>query len=181
MTLPFKSANVSDYVEFGNYSQSSNGDIQPIEWQVLAIEENKILVISKYCLEARRFDTTSNNWKNSEIRQWLNNDFYNKSFNEKDKKHITSFEGDNIFLLSLEEANKYFANNKARKCKATEYAVNNGAYVDSNGCSYWWLRTPSSNPNYTDIVFFVYRHGSFGNRYVYINKYVVRPSLWINL
>ena len=81
-------ANVGDYIKFGNYSQTANGDIQPIEWQVLAKEENKMLLISKYGLEARRFDGSSNDWINSEIRRWANNIFYNKAFNKNEKKYI---------------------------------------------------------------------------------------------
>ena len=97
-------------VEFGSYPQTANGDIQAIEWQILAKEENKMLVISKYAIEAKRFDVSSNDWKNSEIRQWLNGDFYNNAFSEQEKKNINSFNGDNVFLLSMEEASKYFAN-----------------------------------------------------------------------
>ena len=167
-------------VEFGSYPQTANGDIQAIEWQILAKEENKMLVISKYAIEAKRFDVSSNDWKNSEIRQWLNGDFYNNAFSEQEKKNINSFNGDNVFLLSMEEASKYFANNKERKCNATEKNKKNGAYVDAKGCSYWWLRSPSY-PNYSNIVAFVYRQGSFGYRYVYIAKYVARPTLWINI
>ena len=170
----------STSIKFGKYPQTANGDIQPIEWLVLAKEENKMLVISKYALDCKRFDGSSNNWKNSEIRQWANNDFYNKAFDDKEKKYINPFDGDNVFLLSKDEAEKYFVNDEARRCKATEYAVKNGAYVDAKGCSYWWLRSPSY-PNYSNIVAFVYRQGSFGYRYVYIAKYVARPALWINI
>ena len=87
-----------------------------------------MLVISKYGLEARRFDSSSNDWKKSEIRQWLNYYFYNKAFNFQEKKYIKPFNLsdvgtiDKIFLLSQEEAEKYFSNNKARKCKSTGYA-----------------------------------------------------------
>ena len=97
-------AKVSDYVKFGNYPQTSNGDIQPIEWHVLAKENDKMLVISRYGIEAKRFDSSSNNWKNSEIRKWLNGEFYNKAFTDQEKNSITSFNGDNVFLLSKEEA-----------------------------------------------------------------------------
>ena len=54
------SANVVDIVKFGNYQQTANGNIQPIEWQVLAKEENKMLLLSKYCLDCKRFDVISN-------------------------------------------------------------------------------------------------------------------------
>ena len=122
-SVSFKNAKVGDYVKFGNYPQTSSGGVQPIEWQVLARENNKMLVISKYGLEARRFDSfdsRSNNWSNSEIRKWLNGEFYNRAFTEQEKKLIKGssfFENlfgggvDKVFLLSKKEAEKYFANN----------------------------------------------------------------------
>ena len=180
----FANANVGDYVEFGNYPKSANGNIKPIEWQVLAREENKMFVISRYGLDCKIFDSSSNDWKNSEIRQWLNGDFYNKSFNENEKKYINSFylseagTTDNVFLLSKEEAEKYFANYEARKCKATKYAVKNGVWVATNGCSLWWLRSP--NPNNSRFVYYVYYDGFICNHFVCFDDRVVRPALWIN-
>ena len=175
--LALYSAKVGDYVKFGNYPQTSNGDIQPIEWQVLSKENNKMLVISRYGLESKRFDGSSNSWKNSEIRKWLNGDFYNKAFTDQEKNSISSFNGDNVFLLSKEEVEIYFANNGARKCKATDYAKKNGANVNSdNGCSWWWLRSPNYNfvcsVNFGGIIFcnFVCNYDG-----------VVRLALWINL
>ena len=202
-SVSFKNAKVGDYVKFGNYPQTSSGGVQPIEWQVLSRENNKMLVISKYGLEARRFDSSSNNWENSEIRQWLNGEFYNKAFSENEKKLIRnsgistkkvyrggflgfgkkeelSYTDDYIFLLSEEEAEKYFVNNEARKCKATEYAVKNGAYVADNGYSWWWLRSP--NFNYGNSVYYVNGDGDVLNDCYVISSYLLaRPALWINL
>ena len=191
-SVSFKNAKVGDYVKFGNYPQTSSGGVQPIEWQVLARENNKMLVISKYGLEARRFDSfdsRSNNWSNSEIRKWLNGEFYNRAFTEQEKKLIKGssfFENlfggvvDKVFLLSKEEAEKYFVNNEARKCKATEYAVKNGAYVVDNGYSCWWLRSP--NFNYGNSVYYVNGDGDVLNDCYVISSYLLaRPALWINL
>ena len=209
-------AKVGDYIKFGNYPQTANGDIKPIEWQVLEKENNKMLVISKYALEAKRFDSSSNNWANSEICKWLNVEFYNKAFSKKEKKIIKNssistivyekkkksvfFESllrkeetvksneltdDKVFLLSKEEAEKYFANDNARKCKATDYAVKNGAWVadsscgDSAGYSYWWLRSPY--PDDDDLVYYVDSNGNFRYYYVLNDYGVVRLAMWINI
>ena len=45
-----KNFKIADYIQFGNYPQTLQGDIKPIEWQILLIEDNKMLVISKYGL-----------------------------------------------------------------------------------------------------------------------------------
>ena len=183
---PFTNTNVGDYIKFGSYPQTSSGQEQPIEWQVLAKENNKMLVITRYGLEAKRFDNSSNKWKNSEIRQWLNGDFYNKAFSEDDKKYIKFSNlsdvgtSDNVFLLSREEAKKYFANNDLRMCKATDYAVKNGAWVDSDNACCWWLRSP--DPDFSNGVFRVRRAGDFSCYDVVSHAdTLVRSALWINL
>ena len=146
------------FIKFGSYPQTASGQVQPIEWQVLAKENNKMLVISRYGLETRRFDSSSDNWKNSEIRQWLNNEFYNKVFTDQEKKSVNlsnlSYFGtaDNVFLLGKEEAGKYFADDEKRKCEPTEYAKKNGADV-RNGYIWWWLRSP--DPNFSSNVYCV--------------------------
>ena len=188
---PFKNANVGDVVKFGNYPQTSNGQNQPIEWQVLSKKNNRMLVISRYGLDAKRFDSSSTNWWNSEIRNWLNGDFYNKAFTDQEKKSINLSNlsdvgtSDNVFFLSYDEAKKkkYFANDEARKCKATEYAVKNSAYVSGNGYSSWWLRS-----RYLGIYYGVYSvdiDGDIHISYSYVSgsnrNLLVRPALWINL
>ena len=176
-----------NYIKFGNYPQTLNDQNAPIEWQVLSIENNKMLVISRYGLDSKRFDSSSNNWANSEIRQWLNGEFYNKAFTEQEKMRINLSNlsdvgtSDNVFLLSKEEAKKYFANNNERKCKATEYAKKNGVYVNSaNDYGIWWLRSPHSD--YSNRVYNIISIGSVG-RYcgVHYSDCAVRPALWINL
>ena len=183
---PFTNAKVGEYIKFGSYPQTSNGDIKPIEWLVLSIENNKMLVISRYGLDAKRFDDDSNVWANSKIRKWLNGEFYNKAFTDQEKKYINLSNlsdvgtSDNVFLLSEGEAEKYFANKDETKCKATEYAVKNGAYVDiSNGYSIWWLRSPDP---LSDYVFSVNSDGGI-DCYCIVDgdNPLARPALSINL
>ena len=193
---PFKNARIGDYVKFGSYPQTSNGQVQPIEWQVLSIENGKMLVISRYGLDAKRFDPSSNVWKNSEIRKWLNGDFYNKAFTDQEKKYINLSNlsdvgtSDNVFLLSEGEAKKYFADDTARQCKATEYAVKNGAWVSNGGIfgggdrgkgySCWLLRSPY--PDDSCGVYFVNFGGYIVNfDIVNYGNILARPALWINL
>ena len=176
---------VGRYIKFGNYPQSANGATQPIEWQVLEKENDKMLVVSKYGLEARLFDSESNNWADSEIRKWLNGEFYNKAFTDQEKKSI-KFSNlsdvstiDNVFLLNKEEADKYFANDEKRKCKVTDYAMKNGAWVAGNDYSVWWLRSPYSNC--ISIVCLVDFNGCSLFSSVHFGDFLVRPALWINL
>ena len=185
----FKNVNVGDYIKFGSYSQTSSGQKQPIDWLVSAKENNKILVISRYGLDCKIFDSSSNVWANSEIRKWLNGDFYNNAFSADEKKSINLSNlsdvgtSDNVFLLSKQEAEKYFAYNNDRECKVTEYskkyAKRLGFYVwKDNGCGSWWLRYPTRY----DGLYYVMSYGGFydGCR-VDDDSMLARPALWINL
>ena len=181
----FENANVGDYVKFGRYPQRLEGEARPVEWRVLAIENNKALVISRYALDAMRFDPESNDWSKSEIRRWLNGEFYNSTFSGEEKARIKSFNQDNVFLLSREEAEKYFANSDARKCKPTSYAKAKGASEIDDFC-WWWLRSPY--PSISNRVYYVSNGGDVRyyvhniiNLDVYNYNGSVRPALWVNL
>ena len=170
---------VADYVTFGRYPQAAKGEVRPVEWRVLARKNNKALVISRYGLDAMRFDSESNDWSESEIRKWLNGEFYNSTFSGEEKARIKSFNQDYVFLLSRKEAEKYFADDDARRCKPTAYAKAKGADV-YEGCCYWWLRSPlpmlSSDVCFVDIDGFVHNYSSVHN-----DNGFMRPALWINL
>ena len=84
-----------NYIYFGSYPQGENGEIEPIKWRILSEENGEALLLSEYILDAHRFDKKSNNYKDSEIRKWLNNEFYNKAFNENEKQIILTTEVDN--------------------------------------------------------------------------------------
>ena len=179
---PFKGANVGDMVKFGRYPQTAAGDVQDIEWRVLAVEGDKVLAISRYGLDARRFDDESNDWESSEICGWLNGEFYEDSFNDDEKGVIASSDPGKVFLLSRDEAEGYFDFDMVRrKCEPTEYAKANGAAV-SNGCCYlWWLRSP--HPQSSIYVYYVGDDGViyYGGENFGYNGGSVRPALWINL
>ena len=179
---PFKGANVGDMVKFGRYPQTADGGVEDIEWQVLSVEGGKVLAISRYGLDAKRFDDNSNDWGKSEIHDWLNGEFYDGSFNDDEKGMIASSDPGKVFLLSNEEAEGYFDSNKDRKCKPTEYARANGAWVSEDGCCDWWLRSPYGS-NYVYCVDYI---GAVSSDIINIyddvcsNDVCERPALWIN-
>lgn len=58
-SIVFKICQVGDCVEFGTYEQdndASNGK-EAIEWLVLEVQNGKILIISKYGLDCRPYNT----------------------------------------------------------------------------------------------------------------------------
>ena len=194
---------VGNIIEFGAYEQdndTSNGK-ERIEWQVLAKEDNKILVISKYALDAKPYNTewVDATWETCTLRTWLNETFLDEAFSEAEQSMIQTTEvssdknpdysidpgnatNDKIFLLSIDEANKYFASDEARMCAPTAYAIANGAWTsEENGaviCSQW-LRSPGYDQHLAASVF----NGSvYSNGYeVNFSNVCVRPAMWISL
>ena len=69
-----KIAEVGDIVYFGAYEQdnnTSNGK-EDIEWIVLAKENGKVLVISKYALDCQEYNSTYTDvtWEACSLRTW---------------------------------------------------------------------------------------------------------------
>ena len=197
-----KVAKVGDYVFFGAYEQDNNtaNGKENIEWLVLEVKDGKALVTSKYALDCKPYNTsyTDVTWENCTLRRWLNNDFINAAFSAEEKSMIPTVTvsadnnpdystnpgnatQDQVFLLSVTEANKYFNSDSARQCEPTDFAVANGAYVNSNnGNCWWWLRSPGDDQSYAADVTYdgdVYERGSSVN----YDISAVRPALWIDL
>lgn len=173
-------------LKFGEY------DGQPIEWLVLKKEAGKALVISKYALEARAYDTTSISatWVSCSLRKWLNVDFINAAFSDDeqtlistemvidDESSMKSATQDKIFLLSFKEAHQYFSSNSARQCKPTNHAVAAGVSTSDIGTCCWWLR---SSADWGREIRSVLANGSIGGTDSDNSKRAVRPAMWINL
>ena len=193
---------VGETIEFGNYPQDKDGTEKPIEWIVMKNEGNQVLLLSKYVLDAKSYnegweDVT---WETSDIRQWLNTEFYTTAFNKAEKAKIqTSLikneddseygtnggndTEDKVFLLSEKEADTLFSNDDERIAKATEYAEKSGVYINESSeekGAWWWLRSPGYYSVYAAEV-----HGSgwvcrIGNDVDYSGG-GVRPALHLNL
>ena len=195
-----KIAKVGDYVVFGTYEQDNNASngTENIEWIVLEIKDGKALVISRYGLDSQRYHTnrTDITWETCSLRKWLNDDFINSAFSDKERAIIptatvaadknTKYDTDpgkatqdQVFLLSHPEVKRYFRSDVARQCVPTVYAVARGVYENGGGCN-WWLRSPGWEPYTTTYVVEdgdIYDTG--GN--VDGKILAVRPAMWIDL
>ena len=202
-----KEINIGDTYTFGSYEQdndTSNGK-EEIEWQILEKQDNKILIISKYALDCQQYNTeyTDVTWETCTLRSWLNRTFINDAFSESEKSMIadtkvTADENpnystnpgndttDKIFLLSINEVNKYFTTDDSRKCAPTYYAIEQGAYTSDSyttggkATCWWWLRSPGSSQFFASYVDAGGSVHDYGN-YVDDSSDCVRPALWINL
>lgn len=201
-----KSEQSNVYITIGKYEQDNNisNGREEIEWLVLDVKDNKVLVISKYGLDCQPFNTSQAEvtWENCTLRKWLNDDFLNKAFNDIERATIltvtvsvdkytnSSTESDittqdKVFLLSEIEADKYFTSREERICQATDYAVANGVGVSGiNGNCYWMLRSTNYNAVRSSVdVRGVDDFGNSGSSLSAVdsNFGAVRPALWIEL
>ncbi len=158
-----KDAEVGSVVLFGAYPQGriTNEKKDPIEWIVLEKDGSRLLLISKYALDAipyMRYDhyqtSTIVSWRTSLLREWLNSEFLSIAFDNAEirmlQRTMTYDEmsgmkiADRVFLLNVGEARTYFSTDESRKCLATQYALGYGAYRSSiDETCLWWLRTPA--------------------------------------
>lgn len=195
-------ANPGDTVLFGEYEQdnnTSNGK-EDVEWLVLEVKDGKALVVSKYALDCKQYNTSNTDvtWETCTLRKWLNNDFINAAFSSYEKAMIPTVTvsadknstnpgnatQDQVFLLSITEANKYFGSDSARQCKPTDYAFANGAYVNSvNGNCGWWLRSPGVTQYSAHSAAYVHNSGGVyeSGCDVNIGTSAVRPAMWISI
>ena len=123
---------VGSLVTFGHYEQDkdeTNGQ-EEIQWMVLDRDGDRALLLSKYGLDAKQYNTkdTKATWETCTLRQGFNSTFLDTAFTAEEQEAILETEVDNspeqgyekwrstnsgnntvdrIFLLSYAEANKY--------------------------------------------------------------------------
>lgn len=93
-----------DIISFGTYEQDEASGADPIEWQVLAIENGRALLLSRYGLATKMFHNTPSEvtWENSDLRTWLNGSFYESSFTSTEKRAFKKF-GPAIRMIRIME------------------------------------------------------------------------------
>lgn len=195
-SLISKDTDVGDIVIFGSYEQDNNSENgkENIEWQVLQIEDNRILMLSHYILDYQPYHSVDEKitWENCSLRKWLNNDFYNDAFNEYEQAIIptskvaaTKTPGedtdpgndtmDKVFLLSAQQA-QHCLSSLHYKGSVTQYAKHQGMVSTKNGNYVWYLRSPGAWQDAASVVF----DSEIINGNV-DEKDGIRPAIWIDL
>lgn len=150
-----------------NYFRREN-----ILWDVLSENDEGYLLISHNLVDTVQYygEYASVDWNNSYVRKWLNEDFYEAAFSDAQKEYVQTMHvdtpvnimygtvsgeptDDKVAIPSIDEmlSSEYGfdddlrAAHEERAAAPTDYAVNNGIKVESNGNSRWWLRTNGSN------------------------------------
>ena len=149
------------------------------------------------CLSYNRYykDVT---WETCTLRVWLNDEFLNAAFSEKEQEKIPTVTvsadmntsrysnavsgnstRDRVFLLSIPETEKYFSSQIQRSCRPSAQAEENGCRVYDNGNCLWWLRTPGEKQHDAAGVDDLGR--IIDDWRVSSDAVAVRPAIWIDL
>ena len=124
--LELKNANIMDTVYLGcgydGYGVSTDSSTL---WYVVAKEDTKILLLKDSNQECDTQLTIIGGWKNSTLRKFLKEEYYDSIFNEEIKSRIiptklknssnaNDVTTDKIFILSKEDVEKYLPNENLR-------------------------------------------------------------------
>ena len=210
------------------YKFSNNEDIinsktywfkcDTIKWEILNASANEYLLISSVLLDSHSYYSSfderninnvtiyPNNYEESDIRNWLNNDFLNTAFSfgsdhikttlvdnsvssldTPSNIYFSNDTKDKVFLPSFKDMNNPdygFTSNTSRQAKTTDYLKAIGGYSNNKDSSYlnngsYWTRSPSSNFSYAS--FNVNSGGVLSEYAVDGNSHSVRPCITITL
>lgn len=99
--------------------------VEPIKWRVLSTKDGKIELLCEYALDVNTFGkeqmvngqkSYANNYENSIIRTWLNNEFYNTAFSTDEKTYINTTEVDNSSLSTSSKSDNKYASHDTLDC-----------------------------------------------------------------
>lgn len=195
---------IGDTFVFGSYAPEGDFEKLPIIWKVLTKEENRMLVLSEKILDLQPFHREENpvRWENSDLRQWLNTQFWDSAFTEAEQAMIcqpvyngdpeideafwqmfdmetaTSSISDRVFLLSQADIMEHFPGEDpffpGAEAEETEHIQHLGGY---DQC--WWLRSSMNNWSAAMVVSPCASIGISMLRED--NRQGIRPAMWVKL
>lgn len=200
-----------DVIIFGRYEQDGNleNGYEELKWIVLEADGTKRLLLAEDCIECMpyNFEAGKTNWNESIVNGWLNSIMVFEMFDSCERDMLmTSSLNESInpdygtqynksesvlFLLSLQDMQKYFGNKSYElddenasaymggpeiKANLSTYMLNRGA---NSQCIGYWLRTPGID--YDGAVYVSHRGivNIDGEGCVKYN--LIRPAVWIDV
>lgn len=153
---------------------------EPVSWWVIGENINAYSLLSEKILDTKKFHNSFGavTWNVCDLRNWLNEDFYNTCFTNEDKvriinhftpashnyirDHISGAETYNyvsaMTATSLADGRYVFPDHQSEESKAlriaqgTDYAIANGLKADDNNNGRWWTATSADTANLYTVV-----------------------------
>ena len=193
------SPNSSRYA-FSNNSSVTRGNtyyfkVEPIRWRILSESDGKAFILCDSIIANKAYDADNdNNYANSDIRAWLNYEFYKTAFGELQQAIIQTTVVDNsvystgyssnpyacentsdkVFLLSYREvtnsaygfASSYSTYDMARRMLTSDFSRATGAYMSTDSSYYGngWWWLRSPSDNGSYSARYVNRYGGVDDR-----------------
>jgi len=166
-------------VSFGDYT-----------WRVLEARDDSVLLMSENIVELGKYHDTFENvtWESCDMCQYLNGNFYGK-FKSSEQTQMLETAMGKIFLLSVEEAVRYFGDSGQLKNPIVNFYIddiyneNRKATMLDGAPSRWLLQTPGSANNMVAVVTVDGRicvTGDFVNRTsTGLFNVGIRPAMWV--
>lgn len=115
-------------------------EIAGLNWKILDITEKGYVCLADKLEDESRFDSDSNDWKDSSLRSYLNGEFLGVLREEIGEENILSFERDLLALDGLDEYGK--CEDYVSLLNVDEYRKYRKNIPNTN--YYWWLLTADS-------------------------------------
>ena len=141
-------------------------EILGLVWKVMDITDKGYLCLGERLKDSMKFDTSCNDWKTSDLRNYLNTEFYKQLVDEIGEDNIIPFERS---LLSLDGQTEYgVCEDKVSLLTVDEYRKYR-KHIPNTEDYWWWTITPDSTKCNKDTtrVRVVSSSGDIGNRYYY--------------
>lgn len=186
---------------------------EPITWRVLDVQTDKAFLMADFILDSQDYyyststrtiggsTVYSNNYAESHIRSWLNDNFYNTAFTAEEKSIIQTTTVDNsaastgyvpnqyacnntsdkIFLLSAAEATSAsygLQTNSSKLLYRTDYSEIQGVRVHADSYSEWFTRSPSTESNSYTLL--IRNYGDVSRYSINSTHFGIVPALWIS-
>lgn len=116
-------------------------ELMGLNWKVIDITKEGCLCLAEKLEDRMKFDFKCNNWENSDLRRYLNTEFYEKLAKEVGEENIIPFERN---LLSLDGQTEYgTCEDKVSIPTFDEYRKYR-SLIPNTDDYWWWLLTPDS-------------------------------------
>lgn len=147
-------------------------ELADINWKILDITDAGYMCIGD-SLGDKKFDENSSDWNESSLREYLNNEFYEKIAREVGRENIISSKRN---LLSLDGQTEYGESDDFVSLLTVDEYRKYRKLIPNTG-DWWWLVTPWSTPcnEYSKTVTVVSPSGFINCNGCYCNFLGVRP------
>ena len=111
--IDLKSVKVGDELNFGRYDD--DGEIRELDWYVIDIYDNKMLLLSKYIIDCKPYSDVKKYFKDSLLSHFSEEEKMilvptenNIRIDNVEEKRLSGFVLDDMFVLNEDDIKKYF-------------------------------------------------------------------------